>query len=151
MIATERLAALGTLAAGIAHEINNPLAIINEAAGYLTSLLEKQELSDMPRKAAFDKALQKILTSVDRARTITHQLLGTVRKSEPLLTEVDAAQLVNEALDLVQKNAKDKQMEVFMLKQHLHIVYFLEHSVITFFQLKLKDQCLVKMKIYKQH
>ncbi len=112
MIATERLAALGTLAAGVAHEINNPLAIIKEAAGYLNSLLQKRELTDMPRKAVFEKALQKIETSVKRARTITHQLLGNVRKSESILAEVDVIQLVEETIQWVRREAKDKDIAV---------------------------------------
>ena len=112
MIATERLAALGTLAAGVAHEINNPLAVINEAAGYLISLLQKSELADMPRKAVFEKVLDKIETSVKRARAITHQLLADVRKTESILAEVDVNQLVDETVQLVRKEAQDKGIEV---------------------------------------
>ena len=96
-----KMAAIGRLAAGVAHEINNPLAIINDAAGYLSSLLQKQEFADMPRKAVFEKALHKIETSVKRARTITHQLLGNVRKTESVLAEVDVGQLVAETIQLI--------------------------------------------------
>ena len=112
MIVTERLAALGTLAAGVAHEINNPLAIINESAGYLKTVLRKKELVGIPYRASFDKALEKIETSVKRARTITHQLLADVGKNEPVLAEIDIHALVNETFQLIHQDAEKKGIRV---------------------------------------
>ena len=112
MIATERLASLGTLAAGVAHEINNPLAIIRESAGWMQQLFARDELKDMPRRDDFAKALDKVEKSVERASRITHQLLGVVGKSESIVSEVDLAELVEEAIQLISHEIKNKDIEI---------------------------------------
>jgi signal transduction histidine kinase len=120
MIATERLASLGTLAAGVAHEINNPLAIIQESAGWLRQLIEKDDLKDMPRHDDFVKALDKVEKNIKRAGRITHQLLGFVGKSEPAATEVNLLELADETIQLISHEAKNRG---------IHIVCNMESSV----------------------
>jgi signal transduction histidine kinase len=115
MIATERLASLGTLAAGVAHEINNPLAIIKESIGWMQQLLKKDELKDIPRRNDLEKALEKVEKSIERARRITHQLLGFVKKSDSSSLEINLNELMEEAIQLIAHEAKSRSIDI--LKQ----------------------------------
>lgn len=107
LAATERLAALGTLAAGVAHEINNPLAIINEASGWLRGVGQKSEVDVDEIRSSILFALDKIDKSVDRVKRITHQLLDFGREVNCIYRQVNLEQLSREALELMKKTAEN--------------------------------------------
>jgi two-component system, NtrC family, sensor kinase len=118
MVVAERLVALGTMATGVAHEINNPLAVIQDSAGWMRQILDKPELSGMPRKLDFEKALGRITKSVDRARRITQQLLQVVKSQShemldpATMNEVNLKQLVTEGVSLVGPDASRKNVSI---------------------------------------
>ncbi len=112
MVATERLASLGTLSTGIAHEIDNPLAIIRECTEFMRLLLGKTEDAVFPRKKDFENAVGKIETAIERARRITHQLLGFVRQPETVFSETDLKALISETIEFVKKEAQNKKVEI---------------------------------------
>ena len=112
MIDTDRLVSLGILSTGIAHEINNPLAIINESAGFIKQVLSTAEISKFDQKDALMMGIEKIEKSIKRARKITHQLLGHVKKSGSQFSKVNLKPLVYEILGLLKKDIKDKQIKI---------------------------------------
>lgn len=94
-----RLASLGEMAAGIAHEINNPLAIIKLAADFLGKKLRKIELGE--EQAKLIARCEDIKNTVDRA----HKIVGSMRElsrdcsNEPF-TPTDFGEIIDRALPL---------------------------------------------------
>jgi signal transduction histidine kinase len=112
MSSAERLASLGTLAAGVAHEINNPLAIISESAGWLKSRMAKEVGLTPELLDRINLAVGKIESSVERAKRITHQLLTFARQSESMVEEFDLAEVAAEVVELTRKTASSADAQV---------------------------------------
>jgi signal transduction histidine kinase len=118
VIVADRLASLGELAASIAHEINNPLAVISEAAGWLRSTIDRG--TKPPEEIVHDagRALSKIEAAVDRAARISQNFLRFSRGPDANLREVDLGALAAEVRDLLHKTAAAANIEITVEFDH---------------------------------
>jgi len=101
LIRSDRLASLGTLVAGIAHEINNPLGII---AGYSEALLDRsreQALTGISEFGDFPSYLKTIHHEIFRCKSILKSLLEFARPSGGTFREIDLNELIKEVLLLL--------------------------------------------------
>ena len=101
---SEKLAAIGRLAATTAHEINNPLAIIDAQVGLLRDTLGAGE--EPPDWKEFDDRLRKVAGQVERGKSVTHRLLGFSRRLGPQVGPVDVAAALEETVSFVEKEAE---------------------------------------------
>jgi two-component system NtrC family sensor kinase len=101
---SERLASLGRLAAGVAHEINNPLGAI---LIYSNLLLEESELHDPGREN-----LKKVVRETIRCKEIVKGLLDFARKTEPKKEPSNINEILERVLSLVEKQAPFQNIRI---------------------------------------
>jgi two-component system NtrC family sensor kinase len=106
IVETGKLASVGKLAAGIAHEINNPVAIMVEEAGWIKDLLEDEEFRESENLYEFERALKQIKTQGQRCKEITHKLLSFARKTDSRIQETEINDVIDEIVALSEQRAK---------------------------------------------
>jgi PAS domain S-box-containing protein len=102
LLQAHKMEAIGRLAAGVAHEINNPLAVINEKAGLIKDILELSKNVE-ENKEKFITLLNGIFENVNRSRTITHRLLGFSRRLEVTYELLNLNAVVKEVMEFLEK------------------------------------------------
>ena len=112
VIETGRLASIGELAAGIAHEINNPVAIMVEEAGWIQDLLDEDDCRSEENLKEIERAMQQIRIQGGRCKEITHKLLSFARKTDPTEQEIDLNELVSEVMGLLSQKIRYANVEI---------------------------------------
>ena len=109
LIRATRLAELGEMAAGFAHEINNPLQIINNEQALVIDILKelkgRGELKESESLAELEDSMNEIGVQIARCTRITQAILKFGRKSEPSLKNLDLDPFVEEVVAMVEQNA----------------------------------------------
>lgn len=107
-----KMASIGRMAASVAHEINNPLAIINEKAGLIKDLftLKKSYSADAKLLGLVDS----ISASVKRAGNITKRLLTFARNLEASVEQIRIEDVVKEVLSFVEKEIQNRDIRIDM-------------------------------------
>ncbi|EFK06103.1 ATPase/histidine kinase/DNA gyrase B/HSP90 domain protein [delta proteobacterium NaphS2] len=107
---TNKMASIGRLAAGVAHEINNPLAIINEKAGLMKDLFTFKE--EYKQNEMLMGLVDSILNSVTRCGRITKRLLGFARHMDVSIQTVNVNDIIREVLGFLNKEAEYRSIQI---------------------------------------
>ncbi len=105
-----KMASLGRLAAGVAHEINNPLAIINEKAGLISDMFTFK--AEYAKDEKLLKLVNSIISSVERCAAITKRLLGFARHTEVSIRLLNLEEVIHEVLGFLSKEAGYRSIHV---------------------------------------
>lgn len=104
LVQADKLSSIGLLAAGVAHEVNTPLAVISTYAQMLAKQISEDEQKS--------KLLDKIAKQTFRASEIVNSLLSFSRTSPTEFVEVDVSKVIHETLNLVEHQLKKWGIDV---------------------------------------
>jgi two-component system, NtrC family, sensor kinase len=107
---TNKLASIGRLSSGVAHEINNPLAIINQKAGLMMDMfLSGKDLSSDDRIIPLTN---DVLDAVKRCGAITKRLLDFAQHIEPSIEMVNINEVIEQMIAFLRKEAERKNIVI---------------------------------------
>ena len=112
VIEAGRLASIGELAAGIAHEINNPVAIMVEEAGWIEDLLSDEEPASDSNIEELRRSVGQIRTQGQRCKEITHKLLSFARKTDPRKIDVNINEIVMDTISLLKQKTRYANVKI---------------------------------------
>jgi signal transduction histidine kinase len=110
LIQSQKLSALGELSAGVAHEINNPLAVITQEVELMDMLLPRAKFESADDLAEFQECLGEIGKQVERCGNITHGMLDFARRREAVVQETDLNRLIDDMVRLVELEIRNKNI-----------------------------------------
>jgi len=117
LIGTSRLAELGEMAAGFAHEINNPLQIINSEQSLIDILLDELkntgELKSSKSLEEIEDSIDQIKLQVSRCSKITQAILKFGRQDKTLNQDMDLRKFIPEIIAMVEKKAAVHGVSIF--------------------------------------
>jgi two-component system NtrC family sensor kinase len=109
LIRASRLAEIGEMATGIAHEINNPLQVMKSEQTLIDTILsdlkEKGELKESEDLKELEDSIDQIKLQIDRCSKITHAVLKFGRETEVVSTDIDLGVFIPEIMSMVENKA----------------------------------------------
>lgn len=105
LVRQDRMAAIGRLAAGIAHEINNPLGVLSGFTEGLQDRARAPGLAGVPAFAEFPEHLRLIGAEIERLQTIVQKFLGFARSRGPRVSLMDVNDVAREVAQLLSNHA----------------------------------------------
>lgn len=116
MAETAKMAALGEMAKGVAHEINNPMQVILNETGWIKDLLEDRDLRDSAHRAELEAATSRIQDQAKRCKTITTKLLALRCSLDTRVPSTDLNELTS---DLLAK--RQQRLEQLQVRTHVDL------------------------------
>lgn len=112
LILSDRLAALGKMAAGIGHEINNPLAVMFQITGWMKDLLLEEDPQQCRHYAEYAAALDKLDEHIKRARTVVHNMLAYAGRLGPRAVRADINEILSRAIAVLENYARINDIDI---------------------------------------